>query len=605
MPIDLSDAYQRELDAIRRLAGEFAEAHPKIARRLRVGPNGVDDPHVERLLEGAAFLSARTQQRLDDEFPELTDALLGVLYPRYLAPIPSAAIVRFTARPDLRAPVPVPAGTMLEADPYDGIACRFRTASPVTLWPIEIVSTQLSGLPLNAPVVPVSRQAKSSLRIRLRMAGDQARFNELAPDTLRFFIDAPVAQAIRLLELMSQHTLGLALANGPNDDRPTALPATSLSAAGFAPDEALYPWPRRTFSGFRLLTEYFALPEKFLFVDIAGLDARTLVQDSNELELFAYFDVAMPELERVLQPNCLALGCTPVVNLYPGACEPIRLDHWRTDYVVEPARDRAGAEEVWDVEQVREIDETGAVRPWRPLYQQLAEDDGNSAGMFALIRRPDANWRGGTETRLSLIDLQLDPDRPADRVLSVDALLTNRDLPSRLPVGGGEPRLHPTEGLGSVSAITCLTPPTPSWRAPLREKHNWRLISHLVLGRLGLTGGGDAAASLREWLRLYDVRDADDTRHAVASLLAVDTRDSVARVPGARIGSFCRGLEVTLLFDAAHWDAGGLYLLASILERVLALHVTVNSFVRTVVRLRGRSDPVARFAPRAGDRVLL
>lgn len=598
-------AYQRELDAVRQLASEFAADHPKIARRLRLGANGADDPHVERLLEGVAFLSARTQSRLDDEFPELTDALLGVLYPGYLSPVPSAAIVRFAARADLRSPIELPRETVLESDSVDGVPCRFRTSSDVTLWPIDLVSAKLRGLPLFAPVHPVSRQSKSSLRIQLRMSDPQRRFEELAPDRLRFFIDAPLAQAIRLYELICQHTIGLALANGPNDDRPTPLPANALSAAGFGTDEALYPWPRRTFSGFRLLTEYFALPEKFLFFDITGLDARTMVQASAELELFIYFDTAMAELERVLPSSCLALGCTPAVNLYPGACEPIRLDHWRTDYVVEPPRERHGSEEVWDLLDVREIGDDGTPLPWRPLYQQLAGQDEQAAGMYTLIRRADTNWRGGTQTRLAPVDLQLDVDRPADRVLSIDALLTNRDLPSRLPVGGGEPRLHPVEGLGAVSSIGCLTPPTPSWRAPLRERHSWRLVSHLVLGRLGLTGGQDAAASLREWLALYDVRGSDETRHAIASLLAVDTRETVARVPGARIGSFCHGLEATLLFDAAHWEGGGLYLLAAVLERVLALHVTVNSFVRTVVRVGGRVDPVARFAPRSGHRVLL
>ena len=445
MATDLADAYQRELDAVRRLAAEFAEAHPKIARRLRLTTNGVDDPHVERLLEGVAFLSARTQARLDDEFPELTDALLGILYPRYLSPVPSAAIVRFGCRPDLRAPVDVPAGTVLEADPLDGVVCRFRTTGEVRLWPIEVVSAELRGLPLAAPAIAVARRAKSCLRIRLRLGDPEARFDELAPATLRFFIAAPLVQAIRLYELLSQHTIGLALADGPNDDRPTPLPASSLQQAGFDADSALIPWPKRVFSGFRLLTEYFALPEKFLFVDIGGLDARTVVQASATLEIFVYFDMAMPELERALPPGCMALGCTPVVNLYHSACEPIRLDHWRTDYVVEPPRERQGSEEVWDVTQVREIEGDGSVRPWRPMYQRLADDPGDPAGMFTLIRRPSAQFRHGTETRLAPVDLELDPGRPADRVLSVDALLTNRDLPSR-PAGGRRRAAAPPGG---------------------------------------------------------------------------------------------------------------------------------------------------------------
>src|SRR5215467_1128652 len=115
--------YDRELNALRRLAADFAVAHPKIAGRLRLTPDAVDDPHVARLLEGAAFLAARVHHRLDDEFPELTDALLGVLYPHYLAPVPSAAIVQLQPQPDLALPVHLSAGTALETEPVKGETC--------------------------------------------------------------------------------------------------------------------------------------------------------------------------------------------------------------------------------------------------------------------------------------------------------------------------------------------------------------------------------------------------------------------------------------------------------------------------------------------------
>src|SRR5580692_5808559 len=105
MSDDLLPYYERELDAIKRLAAEFADTHPKIAARLRLSADAVDDPHVARLLEGTAFLAARVHHRLDDEFPELTDALLGVLYPHYLAPVPSAAILQFQSDPDLALPL--------------------------------------------------------------------------------------------------------------------------------------------------------------------------------------------------------------------------------------------------------------------------------------------------------------------------------------------------------------------------------------------------------------------------------------------------------------------------------------------------------------------
>src|SRR6195256_1502612 len=188
----MSDAllpyYERELDAIKRLAAEFADTHPKIAGRLRLSANAVDDPHVARLLEGVAFLAARVHHRLDDEFPELTDALLGVLYPHYLAPVPSAAIMQFQSDPDLALPLNISAGIALETEPVRGEVCRFRTSWPITLWPIEIENVRLSGLPLAAPANPLATGAVSVLRITLKCRSADVDFARLGIDRLRFFI---------------------------------------------------------------------------------------------------------------------------------------------------------------------------------------------------------------------------------------------------------------------------------------------------------------------------------------------------------------------------------------------------------------------------------
>ncbi len=596
--------YNRELDALRRLAGEFAEANPKIAGRLRLKPGSVDDPHVERLLEGVAFLSARAQRRLDDEFPEISDALLGVLHPHYLAPVPSASIVQFACKPDAQVPTAVPAGTLLDTDPIRGETCRFRTAYATTLWPIQVEGVQLTGLPLAAPAIPSRQRARCSLRMVLGLADPDMTFAELGVGELRFFIQAPAEQSLLLYELLCGHMINVALADGPNDDRPTILPAASIQPVGFAPEEALYPWSARSFSGFRLLTEYFALPEKFLFFDLKGLDARTLVQTGGRLEVFVYFDQASPELEHRLQPGCLALGCTPAVNLFHRKCEPIRMDHRRTEYQVVPDNRRPRSLEVWNVEQVREMRDDGSTRPWRPFYKQPAEPPpGETAGYYITMRRDDGG--GGSDLFLAPFDPLLPNDQPAETVLSVDALCSNGNLPSRLPFGGGQPRLHLTEAISAVTGVTCMTAPTPSWRKPLREQRSWRLISHLALGHLSIVGGPEAAESLHEVLRLYDVQDRSETRAVISGLVGVQSRGATARVPGARPGGFCRGLDVTLEFDPSAWHSSGLVLLAAVLERFLALHATVNAFVRTTAVLQGQPGTVARFPPRAGHRVLL
>ena len=598
--------YNRELHAIRELASEFARAYPKIAGRLRLTDDSVDDPHVARLLEGAAFLAARVHQRLDDEFPELTDALLGVLYPHYLAPTPPACIVQFACQAALKIPLRIPAGRMLDSERVRGEPCRFRTTSPLTLWPIEIENVRLSGLPLAAPPNPLAERALSVLAITLKCADPDMDFATLGVDRLRFYVRAASNVALPLYEILCGHTMAVAFADKQSDANPVILPGNVLAQAGFDPEDALLPWPARSFTGFRLLGEYFALPEKFLFFDILRLDAKTLRSAGNRLTIYVYLDRAAPELERVVGADTLALGCTPVINLFPHRCEPVTLTHTATEYRVEPDVRRPGALEVWQVERVLETRADGSSRPWQPFYrlQQAAGAEATSSGFYAIARRPSASL-SGSDVFLEPFDPAFDVQAPADAVLSVEALCSNRDLAAELPFGGGRPVLTLVEGLSAVSRITCVTAPTPSLRSPLRAQGFWPLVSHLSLGHLSVVGGEGAAGALREVLRLYDLRGSDETRTGIEALLSVTSAPGVARVPGGRAGAFCRGLDVTLEWDAKAWNTGGLFLMASVLERFLALHATVNSFVRTRSVLRGRLGFAAVGSPRAGAQVLL
>ena len=293
MSNSLLSYYDRELEAIKRLAAEFADTHPKIAGRLRLSADAVDDPHVARLLEGVAFLAARVHHRLDDEFPELTDALLGLLYPHYLAPVPSCMVAQFDCQPDLHDPGPA-AGRRRDRNRAGATARRCASAPPrrVTLWPIEVENVRLSGLPLVAPANPPAAGAVGVLRITLKCASPEATFTQLGVDRLRFFLRGPANQTLALYELLGAHAISVAYADSAVDPAPVIVPATAIEPVGFAPEEALLPWSARGFSGFRLLTEYFAFPEKFLFVDFTRMDAKTLVSGGNRLEIFVYLDRA-------------------------------------------------------------------------------------------------------------------------------------------------------------------------------------------------------------------------------------------------------------------------------------------------------------------------
>lgn len=608
--------FNRELDALRVLASEFAERHPKIASRLRLTKDAVDDPHVARLLEGVAFLGARVQHRLDDEFPELTDALLATLYPHYLSPMPSVAITRFVADPAMPGPAHLPSGLAIETEAVRGEVCHFRTAYPLTLWPVEIDAVRLSGMPLPAPPNPAAAGAVACLRISLRCADPTKTFTDLGVDQLRFFLAGE--HGSRLLELILAHSISVALANDPTDAQPVILPPDVLQAVGFAPEEALLPWPARSFSGFRLLSEYFAAREKFLFVDILRLDAKTLVAAGNKMDIFIYLDRMMPELERSLQTSNMVLGCTPIVNLFEQRCEPIQLDSTTIEYRIEPDARRPASLEIWSVEQVRESQPGGGFLTWEPFHrlarsqvgQAVEGEDGPTGGFYGTARRVVSGRLRGTDVFLLPHDPHFDPGADSQGVLSVDALCCNRDLPASLPFGGGRPVLRLVEGAAAVTSLTCVTAPTPTLRMPLQERGFWRLISHLSLGHLSVVGGESAAEALREVLRLYDFRDSAESRAAIRALLSVTSSPGAARIPGlrgpgARAGGFCRGLDVTLTFDEQVWNTGGLYVLASVLDRFLALHATVNSFVRTRAALRGRPGIAASWPARAGAQVLL
>jgi type VI secretion system protein ImpG len=388
------------------------------------------------------------------------------------------------------------------------------------------------------------------------------------------------------------------------------LPREALAHVGFEREEAALPWPQRAFAGHRLLTEYFAFPGKFLYLELSGLEVRTLVQRGNSLDIFIYLSRSPGDLERSVSEEHFVLGAVPAVNLFAQAAEPIAMDGTQSEWRVVPDARRPAALEVYAVEKVRfsrpEEPMPHVVQHFQHLRQQDLDDEAATEDMSWLASRRQApSILGGTETLLALRNPRFDPHAPADGVLSVDTLCCNRDLPSLLPYGGGQPSMKVTDPSAPAGGVECLSPPTPTLRPSLRERSGWRLVSHLALNHLSVTGGEDAARALREMLRLHDLRHTPETALALDGLVSVDAKPGMARLPGARPASFARGLDVVLTFEPHAWTAGGLFLLASVLERYFALQVSINGFVRTSVHLRGRSGPVATWPARSGTRVLL
>ncbi len=605
MAEDFISYYNRELVHVRKAAAEFAAANPKIAGRLRISADNVEDPHVGRMIEAFAFLTARIRQKLDDDFPELSDALLSILYPHYIAPIPSMAIVQFAPQPDLEGLYRVPRGTELDTEAVDGERCRFRTTQPVELWPVAVAGAALAGRPLAAPANPRAADAMACLRLSLTTSADGG-FARLAPPRLRFFLRGQPQQVYPLYEAILNDTIGIALAESASDAAPILCGPECLRQVGFERDEGMLPYSGRSFIGYRLLTEYFAFPEKFLFFDIEPPAGCRANGTGSQLEVFLYLRRSLPELERSISGENFALGCTPVVNLFRQRAEPVALAHTASEYRVVPDARRASALEIYGVEKVVATNAEGETREFLPFYSadHTASHDEETAFWLAQRRRT-TGASPASDIYLSLVDLGFDPRQPAGWVLSVETTCLNRNLPERLPFGGGHPHLQLVDGAPLVKSVLCLTPPTSTLRPNLGQGGRWRLLSHLSLNHLSLTDEAGGAAALREVLSLYDLRDSAETRSVIQGITRVQCRSSIARMPGAHVGAFCRGLDVDMEFDESRFAGAGLFLLASVLERFLGLYCSINSFTRLTASVKGRTGVLRKWPPRAGDMTLL
>ncbi len=610
MSDELLPYYEKELAFFRNLSAQFAEKHPRIASRLRLQTERAEDPHVERMIEAFAYLNARIRHKLDDDFPEITQALLDVLYPHYLAPIPSMAIVELgldRAQGELTSGYTIAKGTMIETDPIDGDPCRFQTCYPVTLWPLEVSEASLSTQPFEAP--PLAGKAEAVIRLKLDCFSGDVSFSQLALDSLRFYLKAQDQHVYTLLELIFHNTAGIALADSPRDREPVILDSKKcISPVGFERNEGMLPYSSRSFLGYRLLSEYFSFPAKFLFFDLGGLGPAVLQKFGSSMEVFLYLNRSVPDLEPVVTRDTFQLGCTPMINLFPKRAEPIRLTHQETEYRVVPDAYRPLAMEIYSIDRVTATSPSNEQVEYQPFYSFKHASAGRDQSTFwHASRRPSDTVREvvdrGTEMFISLVDLDLARAGSTDWILDVETTCLNRDLPRRLPFGGGQPRLHLSEG-GPIESVTCLTPPTPTYRPSLRHGTLWRLISHLSLNHLSLVDYEAGADALREILKLYDVADSKSTRDMIDGILSVRSSRVVGRTDSSIAAGFCRGVQVQIHFDEQERFTGsGVYLFASVLDRFLGLYTSINSFSQLVATTNKREERLT-WPRRAGEKIL-
>ncbi len=618
--------YNEELQFIREQSGEFAAAFPKVAGRLALDKEGKEicpDPFVERLLEGFAFLTARVRHKFDAGFPRFTQGLLETVYPHYLAPTPSMLVARFAPELNdgaLLTGYKIPRSTLLRALPgkNERTACEFRTAHETILWPLRLTEAQYYTRDLGTLSLGATPGARAALRFRFEItAGGKADMLK-AMSQLDLYIRGNDELPVRIYEqLIGRQTTTLLRPVEPGRiGTARSLGTQAVRRAGFSENEALLPASPRTFEGYRLLKEYFAFPQRFLFARLCGLGEALANSSATSFDVIVLLSTVEPQLEGRIDASCFDLFCTPAINLVSRRADRIQIDPRFHEYQVVVDRTRPLDFEVFQLQTVKGIGANSEeVQEFRPFYQTRSSDMGGGAYYTAhrvprvLTEREKRFGKessySGSELYLSLVDSHSETYKGDLRQASIEVLVTNRHLP--LTMGIGQARTDFTlEGGGPVQGVFCVTGPTSPREAFIDGEILWRLISHLSLNYHSIVSppNEDGKVAFREILRLYSNPADRPMLKQIEGLLSVEARPVVRRIDSAGAMNFVRGTELLVQLDELGFTGSGIFLFGAVVERFFAKYASINSFTETVILSPQRGE-VMRWPIQTGIRPLL
>ncbi|KAF2407367.1 type VI secretion system protein ImpG [Pseudomonas antarctica] len=540
--------YQSELNNLRHLADEFAQRNPALAPLL--GNGSASDPDVERLLEGVAFLTGMVRQRLDDEFPEFVQELAQLLYPQYLQPLPCMTLLQFAPRTPLSQTLPIDSGCEVASVPIDGHRVRFRSTMPVDLEPVTLTGARWDG--------GTAEGRSLVLDLALTVAP-----NDLNTDSLTFYLGDPFSEACALLRLLDQHVREIRI---QGEGLPmTLLPASYIQPCGFDREHALLPYPDAAHPAYRGLQEYFALPEKFLFVRLSGLQRWRNRGERTRMSIKLVFD-KVPSWAPPITENSFMLGVTPAVNLFTQDAYPLRVDHRQAEYRIQPSnqpqRQRLRIHSVLSVSAYSGTGNEKTLKPFHTIYQRDA---------FNLRIRQASNDIRDYEHFISLP--YADRKSPEDLTLSISLLCTDGPAPESLHPGDLNQPMDNTPArvtLRNIRGITASHP--PKYQDPLL----WRMLSQLNANHFKLLDADYLKSLLKLYLPSADEsgQDANNRRiNGIEKVLATQERRFINGLPieGTVVHLQCRGDHFL--------GPGGLYLFGVVLDEFFAGCVALNSFV--------------------------
>ena len=613
--------YNIELGFMREMGTEFAHHFPKVAGRL--GMEGLEcaDPYVERLLEGFAFLTARVQLKIEEEYPKFCQHLLEIVYPDYLAPLPSMTIVQIQpdcADTDLAEGFNVEKDTVLHSGlgPNMQTACEYRTSHDVELFPVTVTDADYLGTRASLANLGIKPDRRVSAGIRISMeVAKGIDISELTMSELPLFLAGSGTVPLALYEHILGGVCGLTVLTGEKKSRQVfPLSKDNVCPHGFDAEQAMLNYQARSFEGYRLLREYFAFPERYRFINFSGFEKVFPKAKGLKFDLVIHLDDRNSDLENVIGKNNFLPFCTPAINLFKKRADRITLNEKDHEFHVLADRSRPLDYEVHQVLSVTgygsQPDERQQFLPFYGLKDEHTPTE--HSAFFSVQRRPrmlssKQRSRGarsgylGQEVFVSLVDSNEAPYSTRLVQLGVKTLCSNRDLPTQIPLGQKKGDFTLSDN-APVEKIQCVAGPTRPVSQVTTGDYAWRIINHLSLNFLSLIDESpeEGAAALRELLQLYSNGQTLSERQ-INGLLSVSAKAVTRRLPIPGPISFGRGLEIILTLDETGFEAGGMYLFGSVLNEFFRKYVSINHMTETVVVTENNTE-VARWPVKAGLR---
>lgn len=608
---ELLQYYERELGTLHAHNQVFARRYPAIAGALGLLGGDMGDPHLARMLQAFAMFNARTAKRLADGFGTFSETLLEVNFPHYLRPFPACAIARIDN--DLGTVTElatIARGTVMHAAEHQGVTCKFTTAYDVAVAPLRLSDVRFQSIVAAPPAVRLAPDLGAAISITLEATGATTSLDGLPLPMLRLFLDGEPAFCATLRDSLF---LRARSAYVEVDDVWQALDAVPLHPVGFADEDALIPARAASHPAYRLLGEWFAFPEKFHFVDLDLAALRPLLPLACRrctVHLLLAGMQADADVARILRPlsaRHLVPGCTPVVNLFRQAANPIRLTHASADHVLLPSVRQAHCYDIHSVDSVHVLGETAqgsTVDAFHPFYSMRHGEAGGRQGRYWVTRRDEdiALSNPGYDMRIAFVDGAMQPLHDATQTVSIMLTCSNRDLPGRLVFGNAAGDLH-HDGVASALPVRLLRKPGVPCRFPAGAASHWRLIAQLSLNHQSLNEQG--LPLFKQILELYNLPGSASAARQIAGMSGLRQRAASTWLHDEAGGSLVFGIDVLLSVDEDAFVGSGLHAFAQVIERFLGLYVHLGSFTRLIVLSQKTGKELLCCLPRNGSQTLV